>query len=502
MELSKREKKIWRTWEIVPGAVAWFLIFLPIWGAFLIPRVVAYFVIAFLCYWVWQSFKTPIWGISGFLRIKKEGRIDWKKKYKEDKEKGDLDWDKINHVLTVPSYKEPKSVLKMTMDSLMAQEGVDFSKIWIVLALEDRSGKAYLDEIIPWLKKEYGKKIVNLIPIIHPDGVKGEVIGKASNNAWVMKKFKKEYVDTGKLNMDECTLSTCDADTIINPRFFSALTYHFATNKNRYERFWQTPINWHNNSDEVPAPIRIVGTIGNVSHLASLQDPEGLIFNYSFYSSSFKLIDSVGYWDIDIIPEDWHMFLQAFFGTQGNVKVEPIFLPTITDAPGGDTYWKALKNRYVQCERHAWGATDIPYAVIQSMRHKEIPLYKRMARLGKLLESHFVWSSNWFILTLGSSLPALLNPEFFQTALGFSLPRVSQTILTFCLIPLVVVVVLDWKLRPKYKGKMKLKKKIAWWLQWPIMPVATLFMACLPGLQSHTKLMVGKRLEYKTTEKS
>lgn len=501
MKLSPREKKVWRRWEIVPGATAWFLIFLPIWGAFLIPKVVAYFVIAFLCYWVWQSFKTPVWGIAGFWKMKKELKIDWKKKYRKEKKKEDIDWKEINHVLSIAIYKEPKEILKMTLDSLAGQEGIDFSKIWVTLALEERSGKEYLKEIMAWVKKEYGRKIKNLIFMVHPDGIAGEIRGKASNNAWAMKEFKKEYIDSGKISMDKCTLSTCDADTIIHPRFFSALTYHFATNDNRYERFWQTPINWHNNSDEVPAPIRIVGTIGNVSHLASLQDPEGLIFNYSFYSSSFRLIDSVGYWDVDIIPEDWHMFLQAFFGTEGNVRVEPIFLPTVTNAPGGKTYWKALKNRYAQCERHAWGATDIPYAVIQSIRHKEIPRLKRLARLFKLLESHFVWSSNWFILTLGSSLPALLNPKFFQTTLGFSLPRLSQAILTVCLIPLIFVIVLDWKLRPKYKKKISFKKKMAWWLQWPIMPVATLFMACLPGLQSHTKLMMGKRLEYKTTAK-
>jgi len=33
------------------------------------------------------------------------------------------------------------------------------------------------------------------------------------------------------------------------------------------------------------------------------------------------------------------------------------------------------------------------------------------------------------------------------------------------------------------------------------MPLATLAMSVLPGLHSHTRLMFGKRLEYKTTDK-
>jgi len=201
-----------------------------------------------------------------------------------------------------------------------------------------------------------------------------------------------------------------------------------------------------------------------------------------------------------MIPEDWHIFLQAFFATQGKAAVEPIFLPTVVDAPDGDSYFSALKNRYNQCVRHAWGAIDIPYALEQSRQHPEIPFLTRALRIYKLLETHFIWSSNWFILTLGTSLPVILNPKFFQTAIGFNLPRVSNIILTICLIPLFVFIVLDWKLRPSYqkKGFKNILKNI---LQWPFMPLTTLAMSVLPGLHSHTRLMIGQRLDYKTTVK-
>ncbi len=39
------------------------------------------------------------------------------------------------------------------------------------------------------------------------------------------------------------------------------------------------------------------------------------------------------------------------------------------------------------------------------------------------------------------------------------------------------------------------------YLQWLLMPIATLLMSVLPGLDSQTRLMVGKRLEYWVTEK-
>jgi len=121
-------------------------------------------------------------------------------------------------------------------------------------------------------------------------------------------------------------------------------------------------------------------------------------------------------------------------------------------------------------------------------------------RIFKLIQTHFIWSSNWFILTLGTSLPVILNPKFFQTTFGFNLPRISNIILTICLIPLAILIILDWKLRPprQKKGFLNIVKNI---LQWPLMPIATLTMSVLPGLHSHTRLFLGRRLDYKTTNK-
>jgi len=121
-------------------------------------------------------------------------------------------------------------------------------------------------------------------------------------------------------------------------------------------------------------------------------------------------------------------------------------------------------------------------------------------RIYILIKTHLIWSSNWFILTLGTSLPVLLNRKFFQTTLGFNLPRVSNIILTICLCPLLVLIILDWKLRPQDQKK-GLKNWLKNFLQWPLMPLATLALAVLPGLHSHTRLMLGKSITYKTTKK-
>jgi hypothetical protein len=496
----KQNSRFYRLWEMIPGFFAWMTILFPIWGAFLVPRLVAYFVIAFLVFWFYQSFKSSILAVIGYFKIKSSQATNWLTRFNENFRSSWLKYNDIRHVVIISSYKEPVEVIDMAFSSLAAQIDIDVKKIHVVLGQELRAGKENNQKTIDYFTKKYQNTFGLLLFTEHPPDLPGETAGKHSNERFAAMYYKKHYIDTKKYSIDNLTLTSCDVDTLFNPKYFSALTYNFASNPNRYLRFWQSPIFWHHNIDSVPAPIQIIGTLGNVIHIANIQEPDGLFFNYSCYSSTYKLIDQAGYWDADVIPEDWHIFLQAFFSSGGKSTVDPIFLPTVVDAPDGKNYFDALKNRYNQCVRHAWGAIDIPYAIEQARIHTEIPLVARVLRIYKLIETHFIWSSNWFILTLGTSLPVLLNPKFFQTAIGFNLPRVSNIILTLCLIPLFTLIVLDWKLRPpsKKRGLIGFLKNL---LQWPLMPIATLTMSVIPGLHSHTRLLVGNRLEYKTTIK-
>lgn len=497
--MNKNSKR-YRLYEMIPGAAAWFFILFPIWGSIVVPKFVAYFVIGFLIYWLYQSFKSAILAIRGYFAIKTAQSTDWLAKFSQNFKASWLTYRNVNHVVIISSYREPLSVIEMAFTSLAAQSGIDLKKIHLILAQEARAGQENNQSTIKYFSKKYGKTFGNLIFTEHPSDVSGEIAGKHTNEAFAAKYFKKKFIDTGIFDINHLTLTSCDVDTIFHPLYFSALTYKFASSGERYFRFWQSPIFWHHNINSVPAPIRIIGTLGNIIHIANIQEPDGLFFNYSCYSSSYRLIDSVGYWDPDMIPEDWHIFLQTFFASGGKTAVEPIFLPTVVDAPEGDSYFSALKNRYNQCVRHAWGAVDIPYALEQSRLHPEIPFITRALRIFKLIQTHFIWSSNWFILTLGTSLPVFLNPKFFNTALGYNLPRISNVILTICLLPMIVLIILDWKLRPDYQKK-GFKNILRNFLQWPIMPLATLTMSVLPGLHSHTRLLLGKRLEYKTTVK-
>lgn len=496
--IERYENQTQRLLEIFPGATAWLLILFPIWGALLMPKFLAYFTIAFLIYWLYNSFGAAFYGIKGYFKFRQSEKTNWYRKYLKEKKKDSLKWQEIKHIIVIPNYNESVEKITTTLEHLADQKGINLNQLNVVLAMEERAEGSHqrAEELAKRFKGIFSKLLVTF----HPDHLKGEIRGKAANEAWAAKKAKEILVDQEGYDIGKITITSCDADACFHPKYFSALTYFFALSPNRYQRFWQSLIVWYNNLWRTPVFIRLIGAVGSVLQVANLQRPDSLFFNYSTYSASLKMIDEVGYWDKDIIPEDWHIFLQCFFANQGQVESEPIFLPTSIDAPESRTYWASLKNRYEQCKRTAWGATDIPYAVKQAFKHPEISVWTRFFRVSKVVESHLVWSTNWAILTFGSRIPLLLNPAFKQTALGYNLPKVSGLILAFCLLSLFVLIKLDTLLQPK-REKVPRWQSILNYGQWVLLPIASFFMNCLPAIDSQTRLMLGKRLEYRVTEK-
>jgi hypothetical protein len=73
--------------------------------------------------------------------------------------------------------------------------------------------------------------------------------------------------------------------------------------------------------------------------------------------------------------------------------------------------------------------------------------------------------------------------------------------MTPCILPYLVLIFLDTRLRPRApKGVTRGHRLLAfgWWLA--ISPI-TFFTSALPALDAQVRLMLGKRMEYRVTEK-
>ena len=205
-------------------------------------------------------------------------------------------------------------------------------------------------------------------PTFHPPDIEGEIRGKSSNELWAARIAKRKLIDEMGYDLDLVTITSCDADTQFPPNYYACLTYKFATSRMRYRRFWQAPIFYYNNVWDVPAPLRLSNSLGGLNQLVKLTRKYAIRFPQSTYSLSLRMADEVGYWDPDIISEDWHMMLKCFFLLNGNVNVEPIFLPVGNDGVRAHGYFRTFWEHYQQSRRHAWGASDISYAIKMACR--------------------------------------------------------------------------------------------------------------------------------------
>lgn len=470
--------------------MSWFLITMPLWLSFWHPALVAYLIILFDVYWFYKSFSLAIYAIRSYVMLTAHVKVNWL-----DLARPLEGFKTIYHVIIIPEYSEPLHILRRTLENFTKQ---DFPHEQLIIVLGTETKDPTAPETAAILKKEFGHLFGHFLITSHTL-VPGEVAGKSSNMAWAAQQVVKS-LKKWKIPLENVTVTSCDADALIHPKYYSYLTHSFLTDPDRYFHFYQGAIFFYSNIWRIPLPSRALNTMNSIFNLASLSQQNKLI-NFSTYSLPLITAVKAGYWGIDVIPEDYHLFFKVYFKFGSKVRVRSIFLPILVDAAESHGFWRTMINQYEQSKRWAWGISDVPFVIKNAVFHSEIPLWDRVRRTLLLLEQHVFWSSNWFILTIGSVIPPLVNPAFGRTVLGHNLAQLSSGILTLCLIFLLVIIIIDMRSKPPRPKEFAAWKLPFLYIQWLTLPVVSFFLAALPGLDAHTRLMLGKRLEYRVTEK-
>ena len=203
---------------------------------------------------------------------------------------------------------------------------------------------------------------------------------------------------------------------------------------------------------------------------------------------------------MDVIPEDYRIFFKAYFIKKGQIWVEPIYLKTSMDAAQSIGYINSLKNKYQQERRWSWGVSDNPLFIKWWFTVPGVPFVRKTVMIYNVLLDHILWPTNWFTVTIAANVMAILNPVYSRTTLGHSVPQLAGFILNFSLIALLAMFYLDYKNRPENQ-KLPWYRRALFPFEFLLMPIVGFFLSSLPALISHTQLMLGKRMEYKVTEK-
>jgi cellulose synthase/poly-beta-1,6-N-acetylglucosamine synthase-like glycosyltransferase len=490
---SAGSRRAQRALEVITGGLTWAILTSPLWGAILAPRYLVWLLLVFNGYWAYKSANMAISALIGYRRLEEGQKTDWL---------GNLQsidgWDRVNHLVLVPTYREPPEVLEVMLDHLAMQD-FPLRNVSVVLAFEERDLGAR--ERAARLVSQFEGTFRNLWVTYHPDR-EGEIRGKSSNLAYASRWAKRALVDESGVDICDVIVTVCDADSRLHPKYLSALAYGYVTSALRRYTIWQPALMFYSNIWRIPAIARISAGLYSVWQLSRLVASYKLV-TQSTYSLGLSTCHAVGYWDVDVIPEDSRMFFKVFFalGHEEEVRVAPIFLPVMADAAEGPSFWSTLASHYRQTRRWAWGVSDVPYVLRRAYERRAVPLWARLRRVGFYAEEHVCWPTHWFLLTIGANLVAYFAPNTALAPSTVLLTSVSAWLLTLCLPCLAVVVFLDRRLRPSRP------EPLSWWDQafnvvvWLFIPVVGLVLTALPAVDAHTRLLLGKYLHYQVTEK-
>jgi hypothetical protein len=480
-----------RILEVLPPAAAWLAVTSPVWAALLVPQVLGYFLMAFAAYWWWRSLEFAVGLVAGIWRLQVARRRDWLAAA------SGLDGnDKLHHLLLVPTYKENEEVLAETLDCL-ANQTVPGQRLAVVLAFEER------DPLAPAraasLTRRFESVFGHWLITFHPD-LPGEVKGKSSNLAWAAHRVEAELINTGRLDPQHLLVTVLDADSRLDRQYLAALGHDALAHPDGMLHVYQPAILFYANHGRLPPILSAVSSVFSLYSLARLAASHRLV-PQSTYSLSWWAARRVEFWDVDVVPEDSHMFFKVWLHLGRRVRTRAIHLPVYADAAEGSTMLGTVTSTYQQIRRWAWGVSDIPYLALRTLRARHIPWHIRFARVGWYVEEHLVWPSHWFLLTLGGLVPPLINPDYAATALAIWQNGATSFLLGLSLPAVGLAILGDALLKRQLPDGGNLLNLVISVPGFVLLPLTGLLLVALPALDAHTRLLFGRSLAYQVTEK-
>lgn len=471
---------------MLPGMFTWSSFILVISFSRIWPAGIAVFFIVYAFFWLCRIVYLHFHLRHSFQKVRENLKIDWL-----DKVRATSGWDEIYHLVVLPMYKEPLSVVRETFSALRSSN-YPKDKFMVVLATEERGGEeaARTAEAI---KEEFGGDFFRFLVTVHPANLPGEIPGKGSNETWAVKAAKKEIIDVSGIPYEKIIVSVFDSDTQAAPGYFGRLAYLFLTcDKPLHSSFQPVPL-FVNNIYSAPIFSRVMSFFPTFWQMMQQSRFEQLS-TFTSQAMPFKALVDVGFWDTHLVSEDSLIFWKFYLHYDGDWRTEPMYYPVSMDATSGRTFLEAAGNLYRQQRRWAWGAENIPYMLSGFTRNKKIPLRKKIFWTFIFMEGFWSWSTAPFILFIFGWLPLFIGSfQFGETIISYSLSRIVGPILNLSVIFLFASAILSIVLLPPKPGWFRRKHYVLYFLQWFLVPVLILVWSAVPAIEAQTRLMLGGR---------
>ncbi len=481
-----------RFWEMIPGILVWTTFILAILASFFAPTVAVIFIIVFDLYWTLRVIYYIIHMIAAYREFKKTAKVDWAKKLKKIK-----DWEKIYHLVMLPTYQENVSIIRDALQSIVDSK-YDNEHFIVVIGGEEGDKENFL-EYQKILESEFEDVFKKLIFTVHPKGLPNEIPGKGSNMHWMAEKLVPMLKKMG-IPDENIIVSAFDVDTIPHEQYFALLAYTYLTTEDPTHSSYQPVVLFSNNIWTSKAPVRISAFGTTFWLLSELVRPERL-WTFSSHSMPWKMLLDVGFWETNVVSEDSRIFMQAFVHYNGHYRVTPIFLPVHMDAVSGSGYWDSLKALYKQQRRWAWGVEHLPYMLEKFKANKKIHKWQKRQYLFNHLEGMYTWATAPVLIFVLGYLPFFVIQNE-STALIANSPFTLQFMMQIATIGVFASGIMSFFFLPRRPHEVKKWNWLVVVLQWALLPVTFIIFGALPAIDAQTRFMLGKYLGFNVTKKS
>lgn len=518
---EKDRKGHYRFFEILPGALSWTMLCLPLILSLINVTVAVFAILCYLLVYFVRSVAYSVRAIAGYRTMKQHLKLDWnamaadvqagERLYPRAKLPGWHDGnlkrlaakptgmkpDDLLHAAIIATVNESREVLEPTIQSVLNAD-YDPKKIILVIAYEARAGKPAQDRVNELIKL-YGPQFKHAMAVEHPANLPGELIGKGGNINRAGHELQK-YLEAEHIDATKVLVTTLDADNRPDKRYFAALSYMYCVVPEPLKASYQPLPMFTNNIWDAPTLMRVIATGNNLFYIVGSQRPH-TARNFSSHAQPMQALIDMNFWSSRTIVEDGHHFWRSYFHFDGDYRVYPLSIPIYQDAVLADGYIRTLRAQFVQLRRWTYGASDIAYIADKGFWHKnKAPKLDVFGKLMRALEGHVSWAIGPLLIYFAAFVPPFIDP---QNLAANQLPLIVSRMQRIGIAGLLVSLYVCLVTLPPRPARYKRHRSIFMLTQWVFLPVTGVAYGSLAAFNSQTRLMFKWYLsKFDVTEKA
>lgn len=512
----------YRFFEILPGALSWTLLFMPIILSFINITAAVIFILVYLLIYFVRSIGYSLGSLRGYRTMKRHLKLNWRALVSdvENRKVGTGDgvsrpqWHKDNierlltssndyrpseliHAVIIATVNESREVLEPTIKSILDGEQ-DNKKLILVIAYEGRAGEEAEKRVLQIIA-DYKEFFFDAMAFKHPANQPGEIIGKGANITCAGRNLKK-YLEEKAIDPRNVIVTTLDADNRPDKRYFLAVNYLFCIVPDPLRASYQPLPMFTNNIWDVPTMMRVIATGNTLFYIVGITRPHRSR-NFSAHAQSMQALIDMDFWSVRTVVEDGHHFWRSYFHFNGDYRVYPLSIPVYQDAVLSDGYLKTMKAQFIQLRRWTYGASDVAYVADKGFFTKNaIPKSNLLPKFMNLLEGHVTWATGTILVFGAAFIPPLIHPQSFAAN---ELPLIVSRVQKIGLIGLLASVYVCLVTLPPRPARYRKHRSILMVVQWLLAPFTGVAFGSLAAFNSQTRLMFKRYLsKFDVTEKA